>query len=336
MAHFVPLYEKASARDCAAAFLQNIWKLHGLPEDIVSDRDTKWTGEFWHNLWEMLGIKRNLSSAFHPQTDGQTERVNQTLETYLRTFVNYDQNDWLSLLPLAEFAYNNSITQATKMTPFYANYGYNPRTIWPSDGEGKNLASKAYAHWMREVHKRASKTLEDTRATMSKYYNKGKQEHPTYEIGDLVMLNAKNIHTKRPTKKLAPKLYGPFRILEKIGSRSFRLELQTRWRKHNVFHVSLLEPYRANNIEGRALSRPEPEEIEGEMEYEVETILQSEIRTTKRKVKGRYKSYRTLYYLVKWKGYLDDECSWEPGTNLGSAEKEVEEFHRNNPQAEKL
>ena len=222
------------------------------------------------------------------------------------------------------------------MTPFYANYGYNPRTIWPSDGEGKNQASKAYAHWMKEVHIRASKTLEDTRAAMSKYYDKRRMEHPSYEVGDLVMLNAKNIRTKRPTKKLAPKLYGPFCILEKIGSRSFRLELQTRWRIQNVFHVSLLEPYRANSIEGRTVSRPEPEEIEGELEYEVEAILQSEIRTTKRKVKGRYKTYQTLYYLVKWKGYPEHECSWEPGTNLGQAEKEVEEFHKNNPQAEKL
>ena len=161
-------------------------------------------------------------------------------------------------------------------------------------------------------------------------------EHPSYEIGDLVMLNAKNIRTKRPTKKLAPKLYGPFWVLERIGSRSFRLELQTRWQIHNVFHASLLEPYRANSIEGRTISRPEPEEIEGEMEYEVEAILQSEIRNTKRKVKGRHKTYRTLYYLVKWKGYPEDECSWEPGTNLGQAEKEVEEIHKNNPQAEKL
>ena len=201
MAHFVPLHEKETARDCATTFPQNIWKLHGLPEDIVSDRDTKWTGEFWHNLCDMLGIKRKLSSAFHPQTDGQTERVNQTLETFLRTFDNYDQNDWLSLLPLAEFAYNNSFTQATKMTPFYANYGYNPRTIWPSDGEGKNPASKAYAHWMKEVHIRASKTLEDTRAAMSKYYDKGKMEHPSYEIGDLVMLNAKNISTNQKADK---------------------------------------------------------------------------------------------------------------------------------------
>ena len=115
------------------------------------------------------------------------------------------------------------------MTPVYANYGYNPCTIWPSDGEGKNPASKAYAHWMKEVHNRASKTLEDTRSAMSKYYDKGKMEHPSYEIGDLVMINTKNIRTKRPTKKLSPKLYGTFRVLDKIGSGSFRLELQTRW-----------------------------------------------------------------------------------------------------------
>lgn len=125
-------------------------------------------------------------------------------------------------------------------------------------------------------------------------------------------------------------------ILEKIGKISYRLELQSRWRIHNVFHASLLEPYRANTLQGRAVTRPEPEEIEGEMEYEVEEILQSEIRSSKRKVKGRVKTYRTLFYLVKWKGYPEDECSWEPGSHLGSAEKEVERFHQDNPKADKL
>ena len=157
-----------------------------------------------------------MSSAFHPQTDGQTESVNQTLETYLRTFVNYDQNDWMELLLLAEFAYNNSITQATKMTPFYANYGYNPRTLWPSTTEGKNPASRAYTHWMTQVHQRAKEALENTRAAMSKYYDPKRQEHPNYKNRDLVMLNTRNISTKRPTRKLAPKLYGPFKIIEKI------------------------------------------------------------------------------------------------------------------------
>ena len=131
MAHFVGLSTEATATDVAKKFVSEIWKTHGLPEEIVSDRDTKWTGEFWQGICKLLNIKRKLSTAFHPQTDGQTERVNQTLETYLRTFINYDQDDWLQMLPLAEFAYNNSYTTATRTTPFYANYGFHPRTMYP-------------------------------------------------------------------------------------------------------------------------------------------------------------------------------------------------------------
>ena len=108
MGHFIPLIGESLAKDCANAFLKNVWKLHCLPDEIVSDRDTKWTSEFWKNLCEIIGIKRNLSTAFHPQSDGQTERLNQTLEQYLRTFINYDQDDWVQLLPLAEYAYNTS------------------------------------------------------------------------------------------------------------------------------------------------------------------------------------------------------------------------------------
>jgi transposase InsO family protein len=146
MAHFVPLRETATATDCANALLKEVWQTHGLPEDMVSDRDAKWTGEFWDSLCQPLGINKKLSTAFHPQTDVQTERVNQTLETYLRTFVNYDQNDWYHLLPLAEFTSNNSTTTATKMTPAFANYGYHPRTIWPADKDIKNPASKIHGH----------------------------------------------------------------------------------------------------------------------------------------------------------------------------------------------
>ena len=141
------------------------------------------------------------------------------------------------------------------------------------------------------------------------------------------MLNARNIRTKRPTKKLSPKLYGPFKVQAKIGSHAYRLELQARWRIHNVFHGSLLESYRPNRIEGRNQIRPEPEEIEGEIEYEVEKIIRSEIWTQK----VRNRSTRILYYLVKWKGYPDDECTWEPGAHLTTASEIVERFHQENP-----
>jgi len=122
MAHFVGLEEKATARDVAAAFGKEIWKLHGLPTNIISHMNSKFAGEFWELLCKKLSIKWKMSTAYHPQTDGQTERVNQVLEGYLRIFVNYDQNDWYHLLPLAEFAYNSSITNAHRMTPFFTNY----------------------------------------------------------------------------------------------------------------------------------------------------------------------------------------------------------------------
>jgi transposase InsO family protein len=146
MAHFIALTKTATARDAAQAFLREVWKLHGIPKLIISDRDTKWTSEFWDELCNLLGIKKRMSMSFYPQTDGQMERVNQTLETYLCSFINYNQDDWYSLLPLAEFAYNNAVTQATKLTPFYTNYGYHAKTIWTSLEESKNPASKAYAH----------------------------------------------------------------------------------------------------------------------------------------------------------------------------------------------
>jgi transposase InsO family protein len=137
MAHFIALKETATAKDVANAFLKEDWKLHRLPKSIISDHDTKWTSEFSDGLCGLLGIIKRMSTSFHPQTDGQTERVNQTLETYLRTFINYDQDNWYSLLPLAEFAFNNSVSQATQRTPIYTNYGYHPRTIWTSSEEFK-------------------------------------------------------------------------------------------------------------------------------------------------------------------------------------------------------
>ena len=117
MAHFIGLEEKATAQDVADVFLKEVWKHHGLPTEIISDMNAKFAGEFWQSLCKNLGIKRKMSTVYHPQTDGQMERVNQVLGGYLCIFINYDQNDWYHLLPLAEFAYNNSATRVHGMTP---------------------------------------------------------------------------------------------------------------------------------------------------------------------------------------------------------------------------
>lgn len=130
MAHFILLKTNTNAKELAKQFLHHIWRLHGLPESIVSDRNTKVDLHFWKRLMELLDVKVNMSIAFHPESDGQTERVNQTLEQYLRYYCSWRQNDWGDLPVLAEFAYNSTQSETTGQSPFYANYGWHPQQAW--------------------------------------------------------------------------------------------------------------------------------------------------------------------------------------------------------------
>ena len=168
MAHFIGLETNATARDVVDTFLKEVWKLHTLPSEIISDMDAKFSGEFWESLCKSLGIKQKMSTAYHPQTDGQTERTNQVQECYLRNFVNYDQNDWYQLLPLAEYAYNNSKASAHKLSPFFANYGFHPQTEWMKERDVQYPGATMYTHWMQTVQDKARKTLEQTREAMKK------------------------------------------------------------------------------------------------------------------------------------------------------------------------
>jgi len=336
MAHFIGLQEKATAKEVAEAFLKEVWKLHGLPSEIISDMDAKFAGEFWESLCQRLGIKRKMSTAYHPQTDGQTKRVNQVLGGYLRIFVNYDQDDSYHLLPLAEPAYNNSVTTAHDMTPFFANYRYHPQTEWLKEREAQNPGANLYAHWMRTIHQQARQSLEKTREAMGRYYDRKAKQQPDFKVADLVMLNAQNIRTKPPSKRLAPKLYGPFKILEQRGQLTYKLEISDRWKIHPVFHVSLLEPYRTSLRPAREQPPMTPEDIDGDLEWEVERIIKSEIISYQRRVRGSTRTFEELRYFVKWKGCSEDENTWEPPEHLEHAKELVEEFHRENPDMPKL
>ena len=235
-------------------------------------------------------------------------------------------------MPLAEHAYNNSATHAHKMTPFFANYGFPPQTEWMNGREAHNPGATMYAHWMQDIHQQAKQTLENTRESMKKYYHRKATEQRSIEVGDLVMLNAKNIRTKRLSKKLSPKLYGPFEVLKKKGSRASKLEISPRWKIDPVFHISLLEPYRSSNRPNREQPPSHPEEIEGDLEWEVERIIKSEIISYRQKVRGRNKTMKELRYFVKWKGCAEDENTWEPPEGMQNAQEEVDRFHRENPE----
>ena len=126
MSHFIPCLKSTDAPGFARMYLDNVIRLHGISQSLVSDRGSIFTSNFWKSLSKMMDLKQRLSTAFHPQTDGQTERMNQTLEQYLRIYCNYQQDNWSSLLSLAEFSYNNAYQSTIKCSPFYANYGYHP------------------------------------------------------------------------------------------------------------------------------------------------------------------------------------------------------------------
>jgi len=171
------------------------------------------------------------------------------------------------------------------MTPFFANYGFHPQTEWTKETEAHNPRATLFAHWMQAIHQQAKQTLENTRESMKKYYDQKATTQPNIKVSDLVMLNAKNIRTKRPSKKLSSRLYGPFKVLEKKGSQSYNLEIARRWKIHPVFLVSLLEPYRASNRPNREQPPRDHEEIEGDLEWEAEWIVKSEIISYTRKVR---------------------------------------------------
>jgi hypothetical protein len=328
MAHFIPLPKNGkTASDLARIFAREVWRHHGLPSDIVSDRDSRFTSAIWQEFLKQSGIRPRMSTAFHPQTDGQTERLNQTIEAYLRAFVSYEQDDWVSLLPMAEFAYNNSTTNATDMSPFYANYGFHPTATNPSAVLPLNPASFAYGHWMHAIHGEAQKVLAKTQERMRRYADPYRKEPPVYQVGDLVMLNGKNIQTRRPSRKLDHKSHGPFQIERIISPLAVKLTLPRKWRIHDVFHVSLVEPYRVGNLQpapdpSRTLR--EADDVENSAEYDVDQIM------------GSTKKGRRVLYLVKWRDY-PDRRDWtnEPFDNFSSegALEELREFHRRNPTA---
>ena len=216
MAHFVPI-EKKDSPTVASAYMDNVWKYHGFPEDLVSDRDSTFTGSFFTDLYNYLGIHRSMTTAYHPQTDGQTERINQVIEAYLRSHCNLEQNEWVSMLAMVVYAYNHSKHSLTKISPFYSNYGFQPKMSWPTEVQFKNPVSELYGHHMNDVHRILKERLEQAVELMRKHYDKKRKTIGPFKRGDLAMPNGKNIQAKHRCKKLEDTMLGPFEVIS-VGS----------------------------------------------------------------------------------------------------------------------
>ena len=322
IAHFVPI-EKKDSPMVGRAELENVWKYHGFPEDVVSDRDGIFTEQFFTDLYNYLGIKRSMSTAYHPQSDGQTERINQVIESYLWSYCNYEQNDWASMLAMAELAYNNSKHTATKISPFYANYGFEHRTNWPTEIHFRNSASALYCHYMTSVHSKLSEQLEQSIEAMRKYYDKTRKSIEPFKNGELIMLNGKNICAKHRCKQLEDLMYGPFEVVNTgKNGRYCKLKLPESWRIHQTFNIALLEQYRGTNRKKQVV------EIEAD---DAGWKMQSFI------VSGPSdEDPRKHVYLVKWEGYSHDENTWETYENvLECLLNLLKEYYGKNPAIER-
>jgi len=273
MMHFVATTEGTSAEGLARLFRDNVWKLHGLLESVVLDRGPQFAVELMKELNRMLGIKTKLSTAFHPQTDGQTERMNQELEQYLQLFIEHRQKDWPEWLAAAEFAVNNKVHMATKVLPFMANYGKELRMGGDVRRKGKVESATMFVERMKKVQEEAEAALRKMQEEMKRYVDRGRKELEEWKRGDQVLLSTKDLVFKeRPSKKLTEKYMGPYAIEEVVSLNAVKLRLPSLMRIHPVINVSQIVRYK-EQVKGQKKEEGKPVEVEGVEEWEVEKIL---------------------------------------------------------------
>jgi len=297
MLHFVATTEKTTVEGLARIFRDNMWKLHGLLESVILDRGPQFAAGMTKELNKMLGIETKLLMTYHPETDGQTERTNQELEQYLRMYVNHRQNNWAEWLATAEFAFNNKIHTATKMSPFQVNYGREPRMGFDIRKKGKNEKAEEFVKKMKERHEEAKAVLVKSQKEMKKQADRNRKEAEEYRVDDKVLISTKDFSKKlmkRATKKLMEKFIGLYVVRKIVSENAVELELPAPLRVHPVVNVRRLVKYR-EQVEGQKKIPPPPVKVAGKKEYEVEEILDRQERRGKMK------------YLVKWKGYTVEE-----------------------------
>lgn len=311
-----PTVKTCTAADIAQIFVKHVTcKGHGVPVHMLTDRDPRFMSHFWQALLRNVQTKHTPSTAFHPQTDGLTERYNRVVEDMLRNYVAADQKDWDEYLHFVEFAINNSVNGSTGYSPYYLHNGYHPRMpmSWhrPVPSSVPSVADMIAKQ--KEIVQQATKNLQAAQERQKKYYDK---HHVPLklDVGSYVLLNTRNLQFKGGVRKLHPRWCGPFKVKRSIRDVAYELHFPAEMGSvHPVFHASLLKPFVSSE---RQQISPPPVLVDGEEEYEVEAII------------GHRYNRNKLEYLVRWVGYDAQFDEYLPLQNLTNCAEMVADYNR--------
>jgi hypothetical protein len=313
VAHFLAVRESITASQLAELYVSRIVVLHGVPKKIISDRGSLFTSKFWQSLQEAMGTHVSFSTAYHPKTGGQTERVNQILEDMLRACVISFGKNWEKCLPFAEFSYNNSFQSSLGMAPFQFLYGRTCRTPlnWTETGERQFFGPDM----IQEAEDQVRIIRERLKAAQSRQKTNYDRHHLDvhYEVGDQVYLRVtplKGVHRFGIKGKLAPRYVGPFRILSKRGELAYQLDLPSTFPEvHDVFHVSQLKRCFKDPIRGVDHETLDLQDDLTYREYPVRILDETERKTRRQTIK---------FLKVQWSHHSESEATWEREDRLRS------------------
>ena len=303
--HFIPLKRPYTALTVAKAFVWEIVRLHGVPTSIVSDRDRVFLSSFWKSLFQLQGCTLSMSSSYHPQTDGQTEVVNRVLEQYLRCFTHEQPKKWIDWLPWADYSYNTATHSSTKVSPFEFVYGVPPPSLLSYiPGTTKVQAVDDFLCSREEILRDLCQNLIVACDRMKSQADQHRRDI-VYEVGDYVYLKLQPYRQHsvvfRGSLKLAPRFFGPYKILARVGPVAYRLQLPVGSQIHDVFHVSLLKK-RVGSVHSSPTLPPTSDDFT--ILPQPEAILDTHIIR-----KGKYRPKTEI--LVKWAGAPKEDATWE-------------------------
>lgn len=323
----VPCNKELSAENTARLYMKHVYRHYGLPRKVISDRGPQFVAGFMKALYKSIGITGNPSTAYHPQTDGQTERAHQDIEKYLRTFCNYRQNDWAEWLPIMEFVYNDSVHTSTGYSPHFLLQGFHPRKGNAPVQTGLERTD-LFLERIERIREDAIAALEHVNDKMRK-----PSTGPKYKPGDKVWLDTKHVNLHQPSKKLSPQRIGPFEIVKAEGSEevAWRLKLPAKYRIHPVVHESRLLPYNTDQSE---IPRPGPRDMDDLMDEPMDAESIAEI--IGHRVHETPDGRKAVQYLCRWAGKSEAEATWEVWDTLRAHSELVQEYHRQHPDAPKF